>query len=85
MNLESDAIYSEKLAIFSKPLADVSVLKREWVNIQPTNEWSKGSTNNYVVRGETGAYIGLKSTKIHATIQIVDSKGTPITATLACN
>ena len=58
----------------------MSVLKREWVNIQPTNEWSKGSTINFEVRGETNAYIDLKSTKIHATIQIVDSKGTPITA-----
>ena len=42
MNLESDAVYSDKLAIFSKPLADVSVLKREWENIQPTTEWGKG-------------------------------------------
>ena len=50
MNLESDAVCSDKLAIFSKPLADVSVLKREWVNIQPTTEWGKGSTINFEVR-----------------------------------
>ena len=47
MNLESDAVHSDKLAFFSKPLADVSVLKREWVNIKPTTEWGKGSTNNF--------------------------------------
>ena len=49
------------------------------MNIQPTNEWRKGSTINFEVRGETNVYIDLKSTKIHATIQIVDSKGAPIT------
>ena len=80
MNLESGAVYSDKLAIFSKQLADVSVLKREWVNIQPTTEWGKGSTINFEVRGETNAYIDLKSTKLRATIQIVDSKGAPIAA-----
>ena len=37
-----------------------------------------GSTINFEVRGETNAYIDLKSTKLCATIQIVDSKGTPI-------
>ena len=73
MNLESDTVYSDKLAIFSKPSADVSVLKREWVDIQPTTEWGKGSTINFEVRGETNAYIDLKSTKLRATIQIVDS------------
>ena len=57
----------------------MSVLKREWVNIQFTNAWSEGSTINFEVRGETNAYIDLKSTKIHATIHIVDSKGEPIT------
>ena len=80
MNLGSGAVYSDKLAIFSKPIADVSVLKREWVNIQPTTEWGKGSTINFEVSGETNAYIDLKSTKLRATIQIVDSKGAPIAA-----
>ena len=80
MNLESEAVYSDKLAIFSKPLADVSVLKREWVNTQPTTEWGKGSTINFGVSGETNAYIDLKSTKLRETIQIVDSKGAPIAA-----
>ena len=50
------------------------------MNIQPTTEWGKGSTINFEVRGETNAYIDLKSTKLHATIQIVDSKGAPIAA-----
>ena len=80
MNLKSDAVYSDKLAFFSKPLVDVSVLKREWVNIQPTTEWGKGSTINFEVRGETNAYIDLKSTQLRAIIQIVDSKGAPIAA-----
>ena len=80
MNLESDAVYSDKLAIFSKPSADASVLKREWVNIQPTTEWGKGSTISFDFRGEINAYIDLKSTKLTATIQIVDSKGAPIAA-----
>ena len=50
------------------------------MNIQPTTEWGKGSTNNFEVRGETNAYIDLKSTKLRATIHIVDFKGTPIAA-----
>ena len=74
MNLESDAVYSDKLAIFS---TDVSVLKREWVNSQPTTEWGKGSTINFEVRGETNAYIDMKSTQLRATIKSVDSKGAP--------
>ena len=80
MNLESDAVNSDKLAIFSKPLVDVSVLKRECVNIQPATEWGEGSTINFEVRDETNAYIDLESTQLHATIQIVDSKGALIAA-----
>ena len=57
----------------------MSVL-REWVNIQSTTEWGKGSTISFEVRCETNAYIDLKSTKLRATIQIVDSKGAPIAA-----
>ena len=80
MESVSEGVYAANLAIFSKPQADVSILRREWVEVRPTGVLTDGSAVTFDVKGGE-AYIDLKNTRIRTTVKVVGANGEDIPVT----
>ena len=72
--------YSTSLDIFSPPVRDIGLLKREWVDYAPANTISEGAPIEFAIDSNPQKYIDLSKTLLNIKGKVVNGDGTALVA-----
>ena len=68
--------YSDSLDLFTRPAADMGLLKRQWVDTSPINSITEDSPIEFNIPANTLRYIDLSRTFLNVKIKVLKQDGT---------